>query len=266
MTMYEETDWLEGGSFSMPRREEVEKPAEPEAPSRSAKKKRGKRVDEGASYDRMRRALVFVSSISIVLAVGALMFSSYRVMEAEELSNSLIASQQMAVVATRDIAPGEVISESDLAESAVSVTYVPVDAVSLDDRESLVGKRALTRLSAGLPVATSAVKGSSAPSSLASSIEDGHVAVSISLDSASGMSPLLNVGDRVDVVSVTEISTSVIVSDVRVLALDGEFAAMATQGYTNVTLELTDSEALLVSASAPTLRLALLPVEIVEEA
>ena len=265
--MYDETDWLEGGGFSMPRKEEAsEKPSAPEEPSRSGKKRRGKRADDGASYDRMRRALVFISSASIVLAVGALMFSSYRVMEAEELRNSLAASQQVAVVPTREIAPGEVIGESDVVESVVSASYVPVDAVPLEERGSLVGKRALTRLSAGLPLASSSVQSSSAPSNLASSISDGYVAVSISLDSASGMSPLLNVGDRVDVVSVTETATSVIVSDVRVLALDGEFSSAATEGYTNVTLELTDGDALLVSAAPPTLRLTLLPTEIGGEA
>ena len=214
----------------------------------------------------MRRALVFVSSASIVLAVGALMFSSYRVMQSEELRNSLAEKQQAAVITTREIAPGEVIGESDLVESVVSSSYVPVDAVPAEEKENLVGKRALTRLSAGLPLSSSAVQSSSAPSNLASSIADGHVAVSISLDSASGMSPLVNIGDRVDVVSIVDNVTSVIVSDVRVLALDGEFRSAATQGYTNVTLELTDNDALLVSASASTLRLVLLPTDIGGEA
>ncbi len=264
--MRDDNDWLEGEGFAMPGKGDKAEPDEPAVPQdRSKKKRKGRRRNAGESYDSMRRSLVIVACFSIAVAVGAMLFSSYRTMQAQELIDSEKANQRAVLVATREIAPGEAIGASDLAEAAIPMTLIPVDAVTIDEAGTLVGKRVTVRLSPGIPVSASAVRESASPATLASAIGDGHVALSLSLDEASGVSPLLRVGDMVDVISQSNDAWSTLVSSVRVLALDEKLGSEKTEGYSRVTLELTLEDAVFVSA-AERVRLALHPAEIPGEA
>ena len=66
----------------------------------------------------------------------------------------------------------------------------------------------------------------------------------LSLSGANAMSPLRHVGDRVDVLSgSSDTRGAVIASEVRVLALDGRLSGGSSDGYSSVTLELTDQQA-----------------------
>lgn len=263
--MRDDNDWLEDEGFAMPGKDDKANTEEPRiSQDRSTKKKKGRR-NAGESYDSMRRSLVIVACFSIAIAVGAMLFSSYRTMQAQELIESEKANQRTVLVATREIAPGETIGASDLAEAAVPLAYVPVDAVTIDAADTLIGKRVTARLSPGVPVSASVVRESASPASLASAIADGRVALSLSLDEASGVSPLLHVGDMVDVISQTDDVWSTLVSSVRVLALDEKLGSEKTEGYSRVTLELTLEDAVFVSA-AERVRLALHPAEIPGEA
>lgn len=264
--MRDDNDWLEGEGFSMPGKGDKAVPEEPlTPPSRSAKKRKGGRRSSSESYDSMRRSLVIVACFSIAVAVGAMLFSSYRTMQAQELIDSQKANQRAVLVATREIAPGEALAASDLTEAAVPSALVPVDAVSVEEADTLLGKRVTVRLSPGIPVSASAVRQSALPATLASAVAEGHVALSLSLDEASGVSPLLHVGDMVDVISLADSTWSTLISSVRVLALDEKLGSEKTDGYSRVTLELTLEDAVFVSA-AERVRLALHPADISGEA
>lgn len=263
--MRDDNDWLEGEGFAMPAKGEKANPEEPRMPQDRSTKKKNRRRNANESYDGMRRSLVIVACFSIAVAVGAMLFSSYRTMQAQELIESEKANQRAVLVATREIAPGEAIGASDLAEAAVPLAFIPVDAVTIDAADTLIGKRVTVRLSPGVPVSASAVRESSSPATLASAVGDGHVALSLSLDEASGVSPLLHVGDMVDVISQTNEVWSTLISSVRVLALDEKLGSEKIEGYSRVTLELTLEDAVVVSA-ADRVRLVLRPAEIPGEA
>ena len=91
---------------------------------------------------------------------------------------------------------------------------------------------------------------------------EGRVAYTVALDSSTGLSPLLAVGDKVDVLaSVNDgqvVTTERIADSIRVLALDGNLSGTKSDGYSNVTIEVTEDQALALS-SASGIRLVALP-------
>lgn len=212
-------------------------------------------VDNLDQYNRIRRALVFISCISIAIAVLALLYATFQISQANAIKGENSDATREVVVAAADIPLGDVIEASDLTTERVPTRYVPADAVSAEESASLLGKVALVPVSKGIPLSQGFVQGSDVPGSLASSITNENlVALSLALDDASGLSPLLHVGDRVDIVSVSTVNdvaiSTVLVSDVRVLALDGSIGATPAEGYSRVSLELTPSEALEVSKAS----------------
>lgn len=217
--------------------------------------------DSPDEYNRIRRALVFISCISIAIAVAALLYASLQISQANAIKGENSSATEEVVVAASDIKPGQVIKASDLAKAVVPSQYVPKDSVSVKDQSKLVGKASLVTVYKGIPISQSAIQGSDSPGSLASSLSSSDmVAQSLSLDEAAGLSPLLHVGDKVDIISVgsfgDETISTLLCSDVRVLALDGNLTGEASDSYSRVTVELTSSQALDV-AKASSIRLVL---------
>ena len=218
-------------------------------------KERSDTDDNADDYNRIRRALVFISCISISIAVLALLYATFQISQANAIRGENNDATSEVLVAADHIKPGQVIKESDLKTERVPTQYVPSDSVSEGDADELVGKAAIVAISKGLPISKSSIQGSDAPSTLASSLSsDNMVAQSISLDDAAGLSPLLSVGDIVDVVAVgsdgDRTVSTVLASDVRVLALDGNLSGTVADGYSRVTVELTSNQALEVSKAA----------------
>lgn len=235
------------------------RPASP-APRRAAPKAAPAGPTKGS------RVLTAVAAAAIAVSVGATAFSGMRLAE----SSAIIAKNETdsvnVIVTTRDVAAGETISESDLETQSVPKAYCPTDAAT--KVSDVAGHTSITTQTAGTSISLSSIQASASPAHITSAIEDGHVAIALSLDSSHGLSPLLAVGDRVNVLAAvsdgTTSSTETICGDVRVIALDSALAGTPEAGYSLVTLDVTPEQAAAIVAN-PNVTLTAVP-HAVEEA
>lgn len=235
------------------------RPASP-APRRAAPKAAPAGPTKGS------RVLTAVAAAAIAVSVGATAFSGMRLAE----SSAIIAKNETdsvnVVVTTRDVAAGETISESDLETQSVPKAYCPTDAAT--KVSDVAGHTSITTQTAGTSISLSSIQASASPAHITSAIEDGHVAIALSLDSSHGLSPLLAVGDRVNVLAAvsdgTTSSTETICDGVKVVALDSALTGTPEAGYSLVTLDVTPEQAAAIVAN-PNVTLTAVP-HAVEEA
>ena len=235
------------------------RPASP-APRRAAPKAAPAGPTKGS------RVLTAVAAAAIAVSVGATAFAGVRLAE----SSAIIAKNETdsvnVVVTTRDVAAGETISESDLETQSVPKAYCPTDAAT--KVSDVAGHTSITTQTAGTSISLSSIQASASPAHITSAIEDGHVAIALSLDSSHGLSPLLAVGDRVNVLAAvsdgTTSSTETICDGVTAVARDAALTGTPEAGYSLVTLDVTPEQAAAIVAN-PNVTLTAVP-HAVEEA
>lgn len=214
-----------------------------------------------ASANAANRRLTTVAGVSIAVAIAATALGGFTLMRSRSTLEHVEGNAVKAVVATRDIEPGSILTESDLEVASVPGDFVPTDLA--ESADELLGKKTLTTQTAGMAVSLSSIAASSAPAGLPSAIGEGMLGVMVSLPTDAAASPLLSVGDRVDVLGSasdgTVTTTQVLAQDVRVIALDGRLTGSGSDGYTLVTLELDPEAANRVTASGD-IHLAVRPV------
>lgn len=201
-----------------------------------------------------------VAGVAIAVAVATVGFSGWRWTQAQGELTRLEQSTVKVVTVTRDVAPGELIDSADLTIASVSKAFAPKDAAK--KVSDVAGRQSVVQQTSGTAVSLSSVSGSKKPASIATAVTEGHVAYTVALDSSTGLSPLLSVGDKVDVLaSVNDgqvVTTERLADSIRVLALDGNLSGTKSDGYSNVTIEVTEDQALALS-SASGIRLVALP-------
>lgn len=188
---------------------------------------------------------VGVTVLSLGLG-GAMMATSMRI-KAELVDNTV-----RVVTATEDITAGTTIEAGKLTVADVPTAYAASDAVKVADGEDqataiakVAGHRALANLTKGNAVSLSTISGPDGATSLAQSVEGDHVAYMVTVDTATGVSPFLHVGDKVDVyVGKDSVEPRKLLDNITVLGLNGTLQGGGTDGYTTVTLDLTDAQAL----------------------
>lgn len=204
--------------------------------------------------------LAAVAGVAIAVAVATVGFSGWRWTQAQGELTRLEQSTVKVVTVTRDVAPGELIDSADLTIANVPKAFAPKDAAK--KVSDVAGRQSVVQQTSGTAVSLSSVSGSKKPASIATAVTEGHVAYTVALDSSTGLSPLLSVGDKVDVLaSVNDgqvVTTERLADSIRVLALDGNLSGTKSDGYSNVTIEVTEDQALALS-SASGIRLVALP-------
>lgn len=204
--------------------------------------------------------LAAVAGVAIAVAVATVGFSGWRWTQAQGELTRLEQSTVKVVTVTRDVAPGELIDPADLTIASVPKAFAPKDAAK--KVSDVAGRQSVVQQTSGTAVSLSSVSGSKKPASIATAVTEGHVAYTVALDSSTGLSPLLSVGDKVDVLaSVNDgqvVTTERLADSIRVLALDGNLSGTKSDGYSNVTIEVTEDQALALS-SASGIRLVALP-------
>lgn len=222
----------------------------------TARRQRG----PAAGGTRKDRRLAAIAGVAIAVAVVTVGFSGWRWTQAQGELARLEKSTVKVVTVTRDVAPGEVITSADLTVASVPTAFAPKDAEK--KVSDVAGRQSVTQQTLGTAVSLSSVSGSKKPASITTAVTEGHVAYTVALDSSTGLSPLLSVGDKVDVLaSVNDgqvVSTVRVADSIRVLALDGNLSGSKSDGYSNVTIEVTEDQALALS-SASGIRLVALP-------
>ncbi|MDY2776986.1 MAG: Flp pilus assembly protein CpaB [Collinsella sp.] len=198
-----------------------------------------------ASRERSSRTLILVAAASIALGIAAVAFTGARLVTTQAEISKIESQTSDYLTVTSELAAGSVITEGDLKVEKMPRAYVPSDAAGKGDAEDIVGKTTTAKQTPGAPISLSTISASSAPGSLPTAIAEGHLGLMVALDTASGASPLIAVGDQVTVLGAVSGSQEVtaLCSNVRVLAIDGNLSGNSETGYATVTLELTPEQA-----------------------
>ena len=239
------------------RREKAEKTPEKRSPLRrgakekpDAQAKTGKvmtrREQAEAALAASRKRMSLITGVSVAIAVAGAAFGGFSMVQTSNVLAKYSAEAVRVVVATEDIAPGDVLTADKLEVVDMPGKYAPADAAK--KVEEVAGHRTIASVTAGIPIQTSTVEASEHPMSISTALEEGQVAYMASLDSANAVSPLLSVGDHVDVYAISsdglQSTSEILASDVRVIALDGRLSGAADgTDYTRVTLALTREQA-----------------------
>lgn len=246
------------GRFGKAEGKKDAKPAEGRDPSTAPRRAAPKPAPAGPS--KGTRALTVVAAAAIAVSVGATVFSGMRVAESSAIIAKNEANSVNVVVTNRDVAAGETITEADLETQAVPKAYCPTDAAT--KVSDVVGHTSLTTQTAGTSISLSSLQASSSPAHITSAIEDGHVAIALSLDSSKSLSPLLRVGDRVNVMAVVSdgatSSAETVCANVKIIALDSALSGSPDAGYSLVTLDVTEDQAAAIVAN-PNVTLTAIP-------
>lgn len=246
------------GRFGKAEGKKDAKPAEGRDPSTAPRRAAPKPAPAGPS--KGTRALTVVAAAAIAVSVGATVFSGMRVAESSAIIAKNEANSVNVVVTNRDVAAGETITEADLETQTVPKAYCPTDAAT--KVSDVAGHTSLTTQTAGTSISLSSLQASSSPAHITSAIEDGHVAIALSLDSSKSLSPLLRVGDRVNVMAVVSdgatSSAETVCANVKIIALDSALSGSPDAGYSLVTLDVTEDQAAAIVAN-PNVTLTAIP-------
>jgi pilus assembly protein CpaB len=155
------------------------------------------------------------------------------------------------VVPVHAMEKGDVLKQEDLSSRNVPTDFVPADAVTPDNFESLLGQVLRAPLAKGAPLSTSAVD--LVADHFSNVINKGDVAYTIQVDDTSSMSGLIVPGDHVDILLLVTGQTND-----RIMPLESNVMVLATGhrakgvlntesnssgNYSNVTLELRPERA-----------------------
>lgn len=219
-------------------------------------------VARDAAAEAAKKRLTTVAGACIAVAIASVAVSAWMFAKSSDALNRVEGNLVKAVVATRDIPAGTILSDADLEIGSVPSDFSPTDAA--EKLEDLVGKKTITDQTKGMAVPASSVAGSHDPASLPAAITEGYVGMMISLEPANALSPLSSVGDKVDVLGGASdgvvASTALLAENVRIIALDSNLSEGPSEGYQYVTVEVTRDQALAI-ASSQSVRLIARPLE-----
>lgn len=164
---------------------------------------------------------------------------------------------QRIVSLTRDLSPGEVVTQSALGERDLPEQYLEERHVAAADRERVMGLRATTLLRAGSSLLWTDLDVMQEGRSLSSLVSSGMRAFSVR-DGASGFDGLLRPGDRVDVLFTArqeaQSHTQTLLENVLVLTVGGDLGRAGARATAesrvdgrSVTLSVSPEQAELLS-------------------
>lgn len=188
-----------------------------------------------------RRRLSVISGVLAGVTVVSLGLGAWQTSRAMEMQQAYQQGLVTVVTMAQDVSAGQTVESSDVTVSEVPERFAPADSAT--EVTQVVGLRANANLTTGNAVSLSTLQASEAPATLADAPEEGTVAYMVSVSTPNGLSPLLHVGDRVDVIIGTDgVEARVAFEDVRVLALD-DATSGSDDDYSTITLELAEDEA-----------------------
>ncbi len=178
-------------------------------------------------------------TLAILLAIGVALLTRYFLVQEksdEKVKPEKKIQYNKVLVASKDLFRGQIVATSDLSwqqwpEESLHPNYIKEGTVKLDDLSGAIVKNSLTQ---GDPVTYNNVIKAGNKSILASLIDPGMRAFSISVSAQSASSGLISPTDYVDVIVGKLASPSgggdnygqgrIVVSNVKVLAIDVEMA------------------------------------------
>ena len=236
-----------------------------EGPSPAAASRAPMLTEAQAVAKKVSRLQAATAALAAV-CVASLGAAAWSQADAAGRIDAAFAGTEQVVVLSQGLSAGEPIEESDLAIANVPAQLVAEGALTPADLEnpktSPVGRLAASFAAKGSQVTSATAAGEGNPASLADSITAGYEAVTVPVDSASGMAGMLREGDTVRVLvsaddEVGGTGVKIVSDGARIAAIGADFSAGASGDYSTVTLELTPEQAEIVRGadSAVTLTL-----------
>jgi pilus assembly protein CpaB len=213
--------------------------------------------------------------IAIALILGAVTAALVYITLSQQAPKKQINQVKM-VVSARDISRGSVLDATMLETHTVLETQAPHGVANSTD--FVIGKVAVENMPAGAPVLTSSL---AVKDRLSQSIEHFMRAVTVNVDTESGVGGFLKPGDRVDIVGTFNLNqgsiSKTVLQNIELLALGGDFGnppPAAPNGgmiggqqkpstvanpvpYVTVSVSSADAERLILAESKGKLRLVL---------
>lgn len=236
-----------------------------EGPSPAAASRAPMLTEAQAVAKKVSRLQAATAALAAV-CVASLGAAAWSQADAAGRIDAAFAGTEQVVVLSQGLSAGELIEESDLAIANVPAQLVAEGALTPADLEnpktSPVGRLAASFAAKGSQVTSATAAGEGNPASLADSIAAGYEAVTVPVDSASGMAGMLREGDTVRVLvsaddEVGGTGVKIVSDGARIAAIGADFSAGASGDYSTVALELTPEQAEIVRGadSAVTLTL-----------
>lgn len=236
-----------------------------EGPSPAAASRAPMLTEAQAVAKKVSRLQAATAALAAV-CVASLGAAAWSQADAAGRIDAAFAGTEQVVVLSQGLSAGELIEESDLAIANVPAQLVAEGALTPADLEnpktSPVGRLAASFAAKDSQVTSATAAGEGNPASLADSIAAGYEAVTVPVDSASGMAGMLREGDTVRVLvsaddEVGGTGVKIVSDGARIAAIGADFSAGASGDYSTVTLELTPEQAEIVRGadSAVTLTL-----------
>lgn len=189
------------------------------------------------------RRLTTLCGALAAVSVFAIGFSAVTFMSGQEMIGRATANLKSVVTVTQNVAVGSTITEDMLAVTQVPSEFVPEDAA--DEIDQVAGHKALSALTAGIPVSLTTIQASEEPANMASAVRDGYVAKMYALEGSAGMSPFLSPGDYVTCTYAKDTSgtsENVVLKHVRIIAVGSQLTGTGAEGYSSLTFELTQEQ------------------------
>lgn len=211
------------------------------------RKEDGKRYAATASGDAPATArLTRIASACVAVAVAAVAVAAGLGITALSQINALQSDMVDVVVTTRQVMPGEAIAAGDnVTTKEIPRQYVPQGAIKASEAQSAIGHAANKDIASGAIVTSGDITDAMAATTLSGRLGAGRVAVTVKTDSETGLSGLVCIDDKVDVIGAD--SGNSVASTLKVVALGGSLSG--TSDYTTVTLETDVQTAQAISAA-----------------
>jgi pilus assembly protein CpaB len=211
--------------------------------------------DRGAQWRKWVRPDAVLTLVALVTGVcGALLGGKYltaRAAAAEaEVASRYEATQ--VVVASADVARGEVLDGGNLSLRKVPREFLPADAVVAAQAGVLLGRRAAIDIGRGTPIVQAALASSVSAPGLSSVLAPNERALTVAVDDLSSQAGGLRAGDRIDLYyGRREAGDALLVpllQQIEIMAVGDSFARAGSDGeapghYATVTLRVAAAEA-----------------------
>lgn len=198
---------------------------------------------------RMKR-LALIAAASVAVTFMAIAYSLWTSTTSRVAVENATAGAAPTLVATADIRAGDVLTSDMVVSEQVPRSFratAALDGEALNEGGAAVGSRALVDIPAGSQITPSLVTGVRGAGHLSAELQPGMEAVTVAVDTETGLAGQVRVYDTLRVVSAESASSGAslletVCERARVVAV-GEGADASEAQYASVTVEVSPSEA-----------------------
>ena len=196
------------------------------------------------------KQMALVVAVSVAIAFIAICLAFWQMTTSRASVESATSGASGVLVAKSNIHAGDVLSEASVEVKQIPAAWKSngaLDSAALSGEDGVIGKRALVDVAQGSQLSMSYLLSKNTDERLSTAIDEGCEAVSIAVDSETGVAGKVSTFDKVRVLSVAADSTGVASAEVlceraSVLALGGDGTSDGAP-YSAIVVQVTADEA-----------------------